>query len=669
VGGEATVDGSGMPWLGHLHAGEQVSDTGTWHMADWPDGEVVCSPKFCSLHGFAGAQRPFTLEAMLAAVHGDDRERLRDAMSAAFEAAEAYRLRYRIVRPDNTMRTVEAVGMPAVHESTRIVFGAVNDVTESERRVARLVAAESRFGAIVEHASEGILILNADGVITFVNRKTSEIMGRPLSEIVGQRPADFAEDAPADIATERRAHFEVRTRRGDGEPIWLSCALGPLPDDRGGGWVLIISDITARKRIEEDLRAAADSDALTGLMSRARLEKVLDRLLSEAHERSDSLALVFLDLDQFKYVNDSFGHSAGDALLREVGGLLPRGLRDGDMVARFAGDEFVIVLPRADEAVARRVAERLLTSVRDRRWQALSRISASAGIAVARPDRHTTREELLIAADVALREAKESGRDRMSVYTGRGGAAFAWIDEIRAALDEDRFTLFAQPILPVGSDRPTRYELLLRMRGTDGSIVMPSEFIPPAEQFGIIGELDRWVVRRAVELAAEGRVVEVNLSGPSLGDSQILTIVQQGIAAGLPPERLIFEVTETAAASNMDAARSFASALIALGCRFALDDFGTGFGSLTYLKHLPIDEVKIDIEFVTDLAVNEGDQRLVRAIIQMAEALGLNTVAEGVENEQTLVVLKDLGVDFVQGYHCGRPAPLELGALVQNESP
>jgi EAL domain-containing protein (putative c-di-GMP-specific phosphodiesterase class I) len=305
------------------------------------------------------------------------------------------------------------------------------------------------------------------------------------------------------------------------------------------------------------------------------------------------------------------------------------------------------------------VAQRLLGVIRERRWQPLSRITASAGLAIAEPGRPTTRAELLIAADSGLHEAKSNGRDQVATYSGAGTGAFHWVDEIRAALEEDRLVLHAQPIVPLAGPGRRRQELLLRMVTRDGELVQPGAFIPAAEQFGLMHELDRWVVDGAIELARRGMEVEINLSGASLGDPEIRRRVEAEVADGLAPEMLTFEVTETTAARNIDAARDFAEELERLGCHFALDDFGTGFGSLIYLKHLPFSQLKIDIEFVREVTSSEASRRLIRAIVQMAAPLGLETVAEGVEDGETLALLRELGVDYAQGYFIARPAPVD----------
>jgi diguanylate cyclase (GGDEF)-like protein len=383
-------------------------------------------------------------------------------------------------------------------------------------------------------------------------------------------------------------------------------------------------------------------------------------MLEGATHGTSPLALLFLDLDHFKYVNDSFGHAVGDGLLREVAASLPASVRENDVVARFAGDEFVIALPGADRETAVAVADRVRDAIRSRRWQSLSRLTASVGVAVAERGRPTTRPELLIAADSALHDAKSNGRDQTLVYSGAGGGGFQWIDEIRSALDEDRLVLHGQPIDPAGGSGVRRYELLIRMRARDGGLIPPGSFIPAAEQFGMMVEVDRWVTAHGLELARRGVPVQINLSGTSLGDPAIRETVAAAVASGVRPGLVTFEVTETAAVRNIDTAREFAEELQRLGYSFALDDFGTGFGSLIYLRHLPVSDLKIDAEFVRDLPRSKADQRLVTAIVAMARPLGLKTVAEGVEDDETLELVREIGVDYVQGFGIAKPFELEI---------
>lgn len=573
----------------------------------------------------------------------------------------AYEIRYQVIRPDGTRRVVRGRGnVELAPDGTRVLRGAAQDVTEHDYAVGRLVAAESRYRAIVEHANDGIWILDRAGRTRFVNRRLTEMIGLTPAEILGRAPSEIAADELPDLRAERRTQFEARFCRPDGRDVWGMGSVSSLPEAHGGGLLLVVSDITVRKQMEERLRQAAERDPLTGLLNRARFESVLNELLADASRAVTRPALLFLDLDHFKYVNDAFGHAVGDALLREVGTTLSDIVRDGDVVGRFAGDEFLIALCDADRAASLAVAERMMGAIRSRRWQTLSRLTASIGIALTSSERPTTAAELLIAADAALHDAKSNGRDQVIVCSGQGRAGFQWVDEIRAALEDERLVLHAQAIEPLREGGVRRYELLVRMRSRDGSLIPPGHFIPAAEQFGLMVEVDRWVVRRALRLAQGGMPVQINLSGSSLGDREIQERVQSAITEGLEPDLLTFEVTETAAVRNLESAREFAMGLRRLGCLLALDDFGTGFASLTYLKYLPVSQVKIDIEFVQHLTTSPEDQRLVTALVEMARPLGLETVAEGVEDQATLEILRDIGVDYVQGFGIEMPFELEL---------
>jgi EAL domain-containing protein (putative c-di-GMP-specific phosphodiesterase class I) len=298
----------------------------------------------------------------------------------------------------------------------------------------------------------------------------------------------------------------------------------------------------------------------------------------------------------------------------------------------------------------------MVAGIRERIREGRRRITASAGLAASTPELHISSAELLMAADIALYQAKDAGRDRCAVATGveRG---HTWIDEIRAALADDRLVLYAQPIIDLRTGATVREELLVRMIDAHGDLVQPASFIPASERFGLINEIDRWVVAHGLELALTGRRLEINLSAHSLGDSEITRMVAAAIERGLDPATVVFEITETAAAANYAEAADFAVRLGQLGCGFALDDFGTGFGSLSYLKHVPIGYLKIDTEFVRELATEPASQNIVRAVVTIAAQLGQQTIAEGVEEAATLDLLRELGVDHGQGFHIARPGP------------
>ena len=423
---------------------------------------------------------------------------------------------------------------------------------------------------------------------------------------------------------------------------------------------------------QRDMEYLATHDALTGLHNRRYFEEAMERDVAESSRLGFSGSVLWLDLDHFKEVNDSLGHAVGDDLLTRVAGELQEETRSYGAVARLGGDEFAMLLPHADGeqalTVATRVVEKLASSAFEIDGHPI-RAAASVGI-VTYPEDGTLAEDLLARADLAMYAAKEGGRNRVSAYTDSGNtqqrmaARIEGAERVVRALQEERLVLYAQPTRKTsdGSDGPC--ELLLRMVGEDGTIVEPDDFIPTAERLGIIRDIDRWVVRTAIGmLAAEdsaGRdtVFSVNLSGCAFTDSELLGLIRHEFAStGAKPGRLVFEITETAAIKDIQKARAFIDTLRAIGCRFSLDDFGSGMSSFYYLKHLPVDFLKIDGSLVKSLETGDQDAHFIRAIIEMCRGLGIATVAEYVENERLLLLVDDFGVDYVQGYHIAIPQP------------
>ncbi len=433
----------------------------------------------------------------------------------------------------------------------------------------------------------------------------------------------------------------------------------------------------ARAAAEAKLLYMVDHDPLTGLLNRRAYERILSDHLARGERYGHEGAVLMLDLDEFKQVNDTLGHSAGDDLIVRVGRALAARLRTTDTVARLGGDEFAILLPKGDRADAEHVAGALLDTIRTERAARGPKgrarpVSASIGVAPLAGSQGIGAEEALISADLAMYDAKEAGRNRFETYgdssDGKAGieARLECVERIRTALEEDRFTLHAQPVVDAASGETTQLELLLRMTGPGDELVMPGSFLPVAERFGLIGEIDRWVVTRTIQMLGEqARLgvrpkVEVNLSGHSLGDPDLATHIDSELRGSeVDPRQLIFEVTETAAIGNIEAAQHFAEQLAELGCRFALDDFGAGFGSFYYLKHLPFDFIKIDGEFVRHLVDDDTDRLVISAVVDLARGLGKRTIAEFVGDEATVITLRKLGVDYLQGFHLGRPAPIE----------
>jgi diguanylate cyclase (GGDEF)-like protein len=367
--------------------------------------------------------------------------------------------------------------------------------------------------------------------------------------------------------------------------------------------------------------------------------------------------LVIFDLDHLKAVNDTHGHAAGDALLKAFADVIRSRARTTDIVGRLGGDEFAVILPEADKSDALTVAHdiRALLGVS---WGAPS-VSVSAGIVILTGYEEITADEMLVCGDSALYEAKEHGGDQARIYSGQADGALHWVKRIHAALTEDRLVLHSQPIIDLRTGQVTHRELLIRMLDDDDELIAPGRFIPTAERFGLIGEIDRWVTNAGLRLALKGMPVAINLSGYSIGDEAIIAATDAAVAQGLKPGAVIFEITETAALRNIAAARAFAATLANDGCPVALDDFGTGFGSFTYLKHIPARYLKIDIDFVRELTTSDTDQEVVKAIVGIARSLGKLTIAEGVENPETLALLREYGVDYAQGFHIAKPQPLD----------
>lgn len=550
--------------------------------------------------------------------------------------------------------------------------------------------AESRFRAAFDHAPIGITISSEDegGVPRFVevNPAFGAIVGYPPSVLNGRPIADFThpDDRDAEARrmrwlTEERVEEtsgETRLVRPSGELRWVSIRGAPLGD---GTIVAQVQDITERKRFESELEHLASHDTLTGVLNRRSFEVALKSALAHVHRHGDQAAVITLDMDNFKHINDTYGHAAGDDVLRGAADALLQRLRATDQLGRLGGDEFGVILSRTDPTAARTVARELLESLRDVRIRVGERdvrVTASAGLRVLEPRDTLDADALLSEADLAMYDAKERGRDRLAVVRpgdlqpAKIRARLRWSERIRDALEGTGFVLYEQPILRLADDVIDRSELLIRLadgQDPEQPVVEPAGFLDVAERFGQIQAIDRWVVRAAIELlvarqaAGDMRTAEVNLSGDSISDPSVVDfIVAQVRGAAIDPSSLIFEVTETSAIGNLEHARVLAERLTALGCGFALDDFGSGFGSFAYLKHLPLGIIKIDGQFVRGLSGSHADQVTVRAIVDVARGLGKETVAEYVENAETLELLRELGVDRAQGFHIGRPEPVQV---------
>jgi len=579
-------------------------------------------------------------------------------------------------------------------------FGEVRALSASlEERVAqrtaelsasklRVEVALSVLASTLDSTADGILVVDPEGRIVVHNSRFAEMWAMPADVLAEGDDARALSWAAAQLQDPDHFMSQVRELYDDLDAesqdelllkdgrVFQRDAKPHRLGDASIGRVWSFRDVTEQKHFEGELQHLADHDALTGLINRRRFEEDLARGVAYTVRYGGGMAALVLDVDNFKYVNDTLGHKAGDELIQSVANLLRERLRETDVLARLGGDEFALLLPQVDADGASNVADSILEAVRSHIViVGGQRVSMTVSIGVALLDESIEAGEsaskggqLMVDADLAMYEAKMGGRNCVSVFTAarardaRLRARYTWVDRIRDALEHDGFVLQAQPILDLATGEVSQHELLLRLRDDDGALIPPGAFLPSAERHDLVQAIDRWVVRAAIGLIAEhaqaGHALrlEVNLSGKSIGDRELTNLIERELArTQIDPTSLIFEVTETAAIANMDAARAFADTLTQLGCRFALDDFGTGFGSFYYLKHLPVAYLKIDGEFIEGLAASETDQLMVQAIVTIAQGLGKATIAEFVEDAETQRLLQEYGVDFAQGYHVGRP--------------
>ena len=562
----------------------------------------------------------------------------------------------------------------------------VRDLSERRAYELELAASEKRFRSSFDDALIGMMMLDLEGRYLRVNDAFCAIVGHPREALEGlsreriTHPDDIAPDAESlrallagEVTSDTREKRYIHTA---GHAVWatVSVTLVNGPAGQPLHFLAQAQDITERRRYESQLTEMADNDPLTGLLNARSFKRELDAHVARVKRFELTGAVLLIDLDNFKYYNDTQGHAAGDELIVRIAHRLRRRLRETDTIARLGGDEFGVLLPQEDQQSATLVAKALLEHVREEGPAAAlgdrARVTASIGIACIDGGEQLTGDEILANADLAMYDVKKDGRDGIAAFRPEQHdrpieSRTKWASEISDALADGRFELLAQPIRPLRGENPTHHELLLRMRDPHGDQIPRATFLYIAERLGLIQEIDRWVTDRAITMLDAQRAaghdlrLHVNLSSYTIGDAALLELIGMRLGeTGIPADRLIFEITETAAVTNIASTTVFAERLSELGCKFALDDFGAGFGSFYYLKHLPFDYLKIDAEFVRHCVENKTDRTLISAVAQIAHDMAKHTIAEFVENQATVDVLTDLGIDYGQGYHLGRPAPL-----------
>ena len=592
------------------------------------------------------------------------------------------------LRKDGTEFPVEISLSPIETDEGTMVSSAIRDVSARKRELVELRTAEELFRGAFDGSPIGMALTDADGRIVRVNGALSDLTGRGAKQLAGVRfdslthPVDAGHDRHqvGALLSGERAQYKVETRflHSSGAPIWVSLQATTIEDASGAArrFLVQVQDVTHRRHYEENLHYLATHDSLTGLHNRSSFAEQLDQHAELVRRYGSDGALILLDLDHFKYVNDTLGHAAGDQLIARVATLLGGRLRDSDVLARLGGDEFAALLPRATVQSAKRVARDLLEALRAERIAVPGTgdrtMTASIGIAMFEASDDLRGEDVLVNADLAMYDAKEAGRDQLALHVrgdhaqARMSGRITWAERIRVAIDEDRFTHVAQPIYDLASGRVTQFEILLRMIDEHGELIAPGAFLATAERLGMVRQIDAMTVARSLravadygEVGAIGPRVEINLSGASMGDPEMLSIIERELhETGLDPSRVIFEITETAAIANIGRARVFSDELAKLGCRFALDDFGAGFGSFYYLKHVRFDILKIDGEFVRECCSTPTDRLVIQSVVDIARGLGKETIAEHVGDAATVDLLRELGVTHGQGFYLAEPQPL-----------
>ena len=572
--------------------------------------------------------------------------------------------------------------LAAIDDSEQQLMAARDELESRVRdRTVELRASEARFRILIEQMADALFCVDPAGHIVFVNSAAEDLSGLSTEDMVGRQFTDLMmaqgneieERLNGDLQPDSTWTVEAKLVALDQAPVAVELSASSLIDEhaRVSGTQWVARDITERKRFEQQMFHAASHDHLTGLHNRHYFETALELELAEARRQGGRGAIVWLDVDDFKDVNDSLGHRAGDQVLIELADQLRKQVRESNVLARLGGDEFGVLMPRASAEEASVAATRMLAAINSRPLTVEGHsvtLSASLGV-VAYPDHGATASELLANADMAMYWAKDRGRSQVhvhemdQVHQQELRSRTQWNDRIMAALNGEGMQVYAQPMLDLRSGRVYRFELLARMLDDDGVPILPAEFLPAAERSGAINDIDRWMACRAVELLAQTQdwelQLEVNLSGKAFLDPTLLPAIRRALdESGTEPARLGFEITETAAIADIGRAQAFIASLKELGCRFSLDDFGSGFSSFYHLKHLPVDCLKIDGSFIRGLAHGMQDRHLVRGMVELSRGLEIEVAAEYVEDAETLQIVRSLDIDYAQGFQVGHPVPI-----------
>jgi diguanylate cyclase (GGDEF)-like protein/PAS domain S-box-containing protein len=668
-----------------------TANDGLWDY-DVKDNSMYFSPRWRAMLGYETDE---DVPEWRFLVHPDDTARVQAEIRDHLEGRTAlFESTHRMQHANGEWRWIQSRAKGTLDKNGRLkrLVGVETDITESKLYEEALFREKESAQITLQSIGDGVATTDAEGLVQYLNPvaegltgwKLDDAVGRSIDEIFRGFHEETCEPVENPVLVGMRRNRSIKSVRPtllirrDGNELYIESTAAPIRDPVGGvsGGVLVFHDVTESRELNRRLSYAASHDILTELVNRNEFEERLERALKSAKAGETSYAILYLDLDQFKIVNDACGHSAGDSLLTQISALLKSKVRWRDTLARLGGDEFGVLLESCTIDEALRTAETLRETISEFKftWDEQSfRLGVSIGVVPITPATDDV-AGLLTAADSACAAAKDAGRNRVYSYQEndielmKRRKEMQWAARISNALEDNRFELFRQTIQPLkpGLETGEHYELLLRMRDESGALISPDLFIVAAERYGLTPSIDRWVIAQAlrwlVSEADERRrlsLCSINLSGKSLTDETFLPfVIDQFQKSGIDGKLICFEITETAAIASYSQANRFIHALKEIGCRFALDDFGTGLSSFGYLKHFPVDFLKIDGSFVRGILHDPIDREMVRSINEIGHLTGKQTIAEFAENAEIIAMLRGMGVDYAQGYGVSEPKRL-----------
>jgi len=671
-----------------------ASNDGIW---DWSlrSEHLFLSARFEMLLGFEPGGLQETPASFIRRIHPRDRHAAARELRTYLRSGNRFDLEFRIRMQDGGYRWFRTRGRSVldVDGKPRRMAGSLTDITDRKQAEAQIFEEKERAQVTLASIADAVITVDTSGRIEFLNPVAERLTGWrnedahkcPVTKVFSVMDESTGLEVPDPVARALRdgcivePDGNVVLRRKSDAPVAIDHSVAPIRDRSGAviGAVLVFHDMSRERQYATRLAHLASHDPLTGLLNRREFERRLSMVLVDGAQLGANHAVLYLDLDQFKVVNDTCGHAAGDELLRQIALLLRPRLREGDTLSRLGGDEFGVLLEHCAAGPALQIAQTLRTAVADFRfvWKDRSfNVGVSVGV-VNVSDASQTLAAVLSAADAACYMAKDNGRNRVQVYRPDSNEVatrhgeMEWVNRLHRALGEHRFCLFAQPVHGTRGENqtPPYTELLLRLRDENNQLIPPAEFLPAAERYNLMPDIDRWVITTAFGMLAQqlesadaegiGENIAINISGASIGEDGFLDFVRaQFLQFRIPYSQICFEITETTAITSLTKATDFMTSLQAHGCRFALDDFGVGVSSFTYLKNLPVDFLKIDGSFVTDMLQNPVNYAMVEAIHRIGHIMGKKTIAESVESTAILDALRTIGVDYAQGFAIAKPA-------------